>query len=182
MEFTTTKIPGVLIIDPIVYEDERGFLMETWRADKFAVESVADTFVQDVHSRSSNGTVRGLHYQIEQPQGKLIRVIQGEIFDVVVDLRKSSSTFGQWVSVELSAGNRRLIWVPPGFAHGFMVLSEFADIEYRMTDYYAPEHGRTIRWDDPDIGIEWPHVGNKAPTLSDKDLAGVLLKDAETYA
>ena len=182
MEFAATKIPGILIIDPIVYEDGRGFLMETWRADKFAAEGVSAPFVQDVHSRSSIGTVRGLHYQVEQPQGKLIRVIQGEIFDVVVDLRKSSTTFGQWVSEKLSAGNRRLVWVPPGFAHGFMVLSEIADIEYRMTDYYAPEHGRTIRWDDPDIGIDWPHIGGEAPTMSEKDLGGVLLKDAETYA
>lgn len=182
MEISATRIPGVMIIDPVVYEDSRGFLMETWRADKFAAEGITAPFVQDVHSRSSIGTVRGLHYQIEQPQGKLIRVIQGEIFDVVVDLRKSSTTFGQWVSEKLSAGNRRLVWVPPGFAHGFMVLSDIADIEYRMTDYYAPEHGRTIRWDDPDIGIDWPHVGGEAPTMSEKDLAGALLKDAETYA
>ena len=135
-----------------------------------------------MHSRSSHGTVRGLHYQIGRPQGKLIRVIRGEAFDVAVDLRQSSATFGQWVGETLSAGNRRLIWVPPGFAHGFMVLSDYAEFEYRLTDYHAPEEERTILWNDPDIGIEWPATGMIEPILSDKDRAGLAFRDAEFYA
>lgn len=182
MEFTATRIPDVIVIDPLVHEDARGFLMETWQADRFRQAGIEAEFVQDVHSRSARGTVRGLHYQIKQPQGKLIRVIRGEAFDVAVDIRKSSPTFGQWVGETLSEGNRKLIWVPPGFAHGFMVLSEFADFEYRMTDYHAPEHARSIRWDDPDIGIEWPSLGNEAPLMSDADSAGTSLQDAEVYA
>jgi dTDP-4-dehydrorhamnose 3,5-epimerase len=182
MEFTASHIPDVVIVDPIVYEDARGFLMETWRASKFAEAGIDATFVQDVHSRSAEGAIRGLHYQVIEPQGKLLRVISGEIFDVAVDLRRSSPTFGNWVGETLSAGNRRLLWIPPGFAHGFMVMSEIADIEYRMTAYYAPQFERTIRWDDPDIAIDWPLEGNQAPLLSDKDEAGVLLKEAETYA
>jgi len=138
--------------------------------------------VQDSQSRSTRGTVRGLHYQIEQAQGKLIRVIQGEAYDVLVDLRKSSPTFGQWVGEVLSAGNRRIIWVPPGFAHGFQVLSDSADFEYRCTDYYAPEHERTILWNDPDIGIDWPLQDGQEPLMSEKDLTGVSFKDAEVYA
>lgn len=182
MEFTSTNIPDVITIDPFVHEDPRGILMETWHTDRFREAGIEAEFVQDVHSRSSLGTIRALHYQIEQPQGKLIRVIRGEVFDVAVDLRKSSPTFGQWAAEVLSAGNRRLIWVPPGFAHGFMVLSEFADIEYRMTDFHAPEHGRTIRWDDPDIGIDWPLKEGMQPVLSDQDMDGVAFRDAETYA
>lgn len=182
MEFTATQIPDVIVIDPLVHEDARGFLMETWQADRFRQAGIEAEFVQDVHSRSARGTVRGLHYQIKQAQGKLIRVIRGEAFDVAVDIRKSSPTFGQWVGETLSEGNRKLIWVPPGFAHGFMVLSEFADFEYRMTDYHAPEHARSIRWDDPDIGIEWPSLGNEAPLMSDADSAGTSLQDAEVYA
>jgi dTDP-4-dehydrorhamnose 3,5-epimerase len=182
MEFTATQIPDVVVIDPLVHEDSRGFLMETWQADRFREAGIDAVFVQDVHSRSAQGTVRGLHYQINQAQGKLIRVIRGEAFDVAVDIRKSSPTFGQWVGETLSEGNRKLIWVPPGFAHGFMVLSEFADFEYRMTDYHAPEHGRSIRWDDPEIGIVWPLSGNETPLMSDADGAGTTLKDAEVYA
>ena len=182
MEISPLDIPGLVVIDPVVYEDPRGFLMETWRADRFAEAGIDATFVQDVHSRSGRGTIRGLHYQIEQAQGKLIRTIEGEVFDVAVDIRRSSPTFGQWHGETLSAGNRRLIWIPPGFAHGFMVLSEYADIEYRMTDYYAPEHGRTIRWDDPDIAIDWPLKEGQAPSLSEKDEAGVALGDADVYA
>ena len=144
--------------------------------------SIDADFVQDVHSRSSRGTVRGLHYQINHAQGKLIRVIRGEAFDVAVDIRKSSPTFGQWVGEILSEGNRKLMWVPPGFAHGFMVLSEFADFEYRMTDYHAPEHNRSIRWDDPDIGIVWPSVSGEAPLTSDADSDGSSFKNAEVYA
>ena len=182
MEFTATQIPDVIVIDPVVFEDPRGFFMETWQARKFKDAGIDASFVQDSQSRSAQGTVRGLHYQIKQAQGKLIRVIQGEAFDVLVDLRKSSPTFGQWVGEVLSAGNRKIIWVPPGFAHGFQVLSDSADFEYRCTDYYAPEHERTIRWDDPDIGIEWPLQDGQAPLMSAKDLAGVALKDAEVYA
>ena len=182
MEFTATQIPEVIVIDPVVFEDQRGFFMETWQAQKFKEAGIDANFVQDSQSRSTQGTVRGLHYQIEQAQGKLIRVIQGEAFDVLVDLRKSSPTFGQWVGETLSAGNRKIIWVPPGFAHGFQVLSDSADFEYRCTDFYAPEHERTIRWDDPDIGVDWPLQEGQKPMMSDKDLAGVALKDAEVYA
>jgi dTDP-4-dehydrorhamnose 3,5-epimerase len=182
MEFAAARIADVMIVDPVVYEDARGFLMETWQAEKFAAAGIEAEFVQDVHSRSSRDAIRGLHYQVEQVQGKLVRVVNGEIFDVAVDLRRSSPTFGQWVGETLSAGNRRLVWIPPGFAHGFMVMSDFADIEYRMTDYYSPVHERTIRWDDPDIGIAWPLCRGHDPILSDKDLAGVPLKDADVYA
>ncbi len=182
MDFTPTRIPDVIVIDPVVYEDQRGFLMETWRASRFMEAGIDARFVQDIHSRSAKGTVRGLHYQINQAQGKLIRVIRGEAFDVAVDIRKSSPTFGQWVGEILSEGNRKLIWVPPGFAHGFMVLSEFADFEYRMTDYYAPQHARSIRWDDSEIAIEWPGISDHAPLMSDADSDGVALRDAEVYA
>jgi dTDP-4-dehydrorhamnose 3,5-epimerase len=181
MEFTATQIPDVIVIDPVVFEDPRGFFMETWQARKFKDAGIDASFVQDSQSRSAQGTVRGLHYQIKQAQGKLIRVIQGEAFDVLVDLRKSSPTFGQWVGEVLSAGNRRIIWVPPGFAHGFQVLSDSADFEYRCTDYYAPEHERTILWNDPDLGIDWPLQDGQEPLMSEKDLAGVALKDAEVY-
>ncbi len=182
MEFRATQIPDVIVIDPVVFEDRRGFFMETWQARKYSDAGIDAVFVQDSQSRSARGTIRGLHYQIEQAQGKLIRVIQGEAFDVLVDLRKSSATFGQWVGEVLSAGNRKIIWVPPGFAHGFQVLSDSAEFEYRCTDYYAPEHERTLRWDDPDIGIDWPLQGGQEPLMSAKDLAGVALKDAEVYA
>jgi len=182
MEFTPTLIPDVVVIDPVVFEDSRGFFMETWQARKFRDAGIDAEFVQDSQSRSAYGTIRGLHYQVEQAQGKLIRVIQGEAYDVLVDLRKSSPTFGQWVGEVLSAGNRKIIWVPPGFAHGFQVLSDSADFEYRCTDYYAQQHERTIRWDDPDIGIEWPLQDGQKPLMSDKDLAGVALKNAAVYA
>ncbi len=182
MEFTATQIPDVIVIDPVVYEDARGFFMETWQEKKFRDAGIDARFVQDNHSRSSFGVLRGLHYQVSQAQGKLIRVIQGEAFDVAVDIRKSSPTFGQWVGEVLSAGNRKLIWIPPGFAHGFLVLSEFADFEYRLTDFYAPEHERTIRWDDPDLAISWPLADGQAPLLSEKDAAGAFLKNAEVYA
>jgi dTDP-4-dehydrorhamnose 3,5-epimerase len=182
MEFTPTQIPAVVIIDPHVHEDNRGFLMETWRDEGFTAAGIQATFVQDVHSRSARGTVRGLHYQIEQSQGKLIRVIRGEAFDVAVDIRRSSPTFGQWIGVYLSENNRKLIWVPAGFAHGFMITSDSADFEYRMTDYHAPQHGRTIRWDDPEIGIDWPAQEGVEPLMSSADQGGVLLKDAEVYA
>ena len=182
MEFTETQIPDVIVIDPVVYEDARGFFMETWQEQKFRDAGIDAKFVQDSHSRSSHGTLRGLHYQVSQPQGKLIRVLHGEAFDVAVDLRKSSPTFGQWVGEVLSAGNRKLIWIPPGFAHGFLVLSEYADFEYHLTDFYAPEHERTIRWDDPDLAIAWPLTPDQVPLLSEKDGAGELLRNAEIYA
>ena len=182
MEFTATQIPDVIVIDPVVYEDTRGFFMETWQEQKFRDAGIEAKFVQDSHSRSSFGALRGLHYQVSQAQGKLIRVLQGEAFDVAVDLRKSSPTFGQWVGEVLSAGNRKLIWIPPGFAHGFLVLSESADFEYHTTDFYAPEHERTIHWNDPDLAITWPLAEGQVPLLSEKDEAGVLLKDAEVYA
>jgi dTDP-4-dehydrorhamnose 3,5-epimerase len=182
MEFTATQIPDVIVIDPVVYEDARGFFMETWQEHKFRDAGIDAKFVQSNHSRSSRGTLRGLHYQVLQPQGKLIRVLHGEIYDVAVDLRKSSPTFGQWVGETVSAGNRKLIWIPPGFAHGFLTLSEYADFEYFLTDFYAPQHERTICWNDPDLAIDWPLATGLEPLLSDKDAAGVLLKDAEVYA
>jgi dTDP-4-dehydrorhamnose 3,5-epimerase len=182
MEFTATQIPDVMVIDPVVYEDARGFFMDTWQEQKFHEAGINARFVQDSHSRSAHGALRGLHYQVSQPQGKLIRVIQGEAFDVAVDIRKSSPTFGQWVGEVLSAGNRKLIWIPPGFAHGFLVLSEFADFEYKLTDFYAPEHERSIRWDDPDIAINWPLADGQEPLLSEKDAAGLPLANAEVYA
>jgi dTDP-4-dehydrorhamnose 3,5-epimerase len=156
--------------------------MVTWQDKKYADAGIVARFVQNSHSRSSYGAIRGLHYQVSQPQGKLIRVIHGKAFDVAVDIRRSSPTFGQWVGEVLSAGNRKLIWIPPGFAHGFLVLSESADFEYGLTDYYAPEHERTIRWDDPEIAINWPLADGQEPLLSEKDRAGLCLKDAEVYA
>ena len=182
MEFTATQIPDVIVIDPIVYEDKRGFFMETWQEQKFRDAGIDARFVQSNHSRSSFGVLRGLHYQVSQAQGKLIRVIQGEAFDVAVDLRKSSPTFGQWVGETLSAGNRKLIWIPPGFAHGFLILSELADFEYHTTNLYAPEHERSFRWDDPDLAISWPLAEGQKPLLSKNDEAGVFLDDAEVYA
>lgn len=182
MEITSTQIADVVTIDPLVHEDSRGFLMETWRADRFGEAGIHAEFVQEIHSRSSGGTLRGLHYQVVQPQGKLIRVIRGEIFDVAVDLRKSSPSFGQWVAETLTEGNRRLVFMPPGFAHGFLVTSDYADIEYRMTAYYAPQYERTLLWNDPVIGITWPLAPEHRPGLSARDLAGVPLADAEVYA
>ena len=182
MKFTATKIPDVIVIEPVVHEDHRGFFMETWRESTYQEAGIEGRFVQDSHSRSSYGGLRGLHYQVNKPQGKLVRVIQGEVFDVAVDLRKSARTFGKWTSEILSAANRKLMWIPPGFAHGFLVLSKCAEFTYRCTDYYAPEHERTLRWDDPDIAIDWPLAGDQEPLLSDKDRRGVNLADAETYA
>jgi len=182
MEFSRTTLADVIVIDPVVHEDSRGFLMETWQRRRYHDAGIDAQFVQDVHSRSTRHTLRGLHYQIGRPQGKLIRVISGEAFDVAVDLRRSSSTFGQWVGERLSAQNRRLIWIPPGFAHGFLVLSETADFEYRLTDYYAPAEERTVLWNDSDIGIDWPIPEGCEPMLSPKDLAGVTFREAETYA
>ena len=182
MRFHTTAIADVLIFEPKVFGDARGFFMESYNQRAFAEATGLEIdFVQDNHSRSRKGVLRGLHYQIQQPQGKLVRVTSGAVFDVAVDVRRSSPTFGRWVGVELTAENHRQLWVPAGMAHGFVVLSESADFLYKTTDYYAPEHERSIAWDDPAIGIAWPlaALGISAPLLSAKDRAGVALAQAE---
>lgn len=181
MQVTPTAIPEVLLIEPKVFGDARGFFFESYNQRAFAqVMGLQLNFVQDNHSRSAKGVLRGLHYQIQQPQGKLVRVVRGSVFDVAVDLRRHSPTFCRWVGMELSEHNQRQMWVPPGFAHGFLVTSDSADFLYKTTDYYAPEHERCIRWDDPAIGIAWPLAGE--PQLSAKDRAGVALAQAETFA
>jgi dTDP-4-dehydrorhamnose 3,5-epimerase len=180
MKVVRTPIPDVLIIEPEVFGDERGFFLESWNARKFSDAIGRDLqFVQDNHSRSRRGVLRGLHYQIGQPQGKLVRVATGRVFDAAVDLRKSSPTFGRWTGIELSEHNHRQLWIPAGFAHGFLVLSESADFLYKTTDYYAPEHERCVAWNDPAIGIAWP--AGIEPTLSAKDREGVLLREAEVF-
>ena len=178
MKATPTKIPDVIVIEPKVFGDARGFFFESFNGKAFD-EAVGRhvEFVQDNHSRSSKGVLRGLHYQIQQPQGKLVRVTRGAVFDVAVDIRKSSATFGQWVGVELNEDNHKQLWVPPGFAHGFVVLSDSADFLYKTTDYYAPQHERCIAWNDPQLAIVWPHAG--APVLSAKDQVGKPLAEAE---
>ena len=181
MKFDTTDLPGVIRMEPTIHGDERGYFMETWQARHFSEAGIGDEFVQDNFSHSSKGTLRGLHYQIEQAQGKLVRVVQGEVFDVAVDLRKSSPQYGQWVGEILSADNKHQLWVPPGFGHGFLVLSDTAEFEYKCTDYYAPEFERSVRWDDPDIGIKWPLVAGEQPMLSSKDSTAPFFKDAETH-
>lgn len=182
MKFEETSLPGVIRVTPTVFADDRGHFMETWQSSKFANHGIDANFVQDNVSQSTRGTLRGLHYQIEQAQGKLIRVVQGEVYDVAVDLRKSSSQYGKWVGEVLSAENKHQLWVPPGFGHGFLVLSETAEFQYKCTDYYSPEFERAIRWNDPDIGIDWPLVAGEQPMLSEKDATAPFLKDAETYA
>lgn len=180
MNIIETSLPGVLALEPKVFGDARGFFFESYNKRVLAEAAGIDAeFVQDNHSLSARNVLRGLHYQIRQPQGKLVRVVAGEVFDVAVDIRKDSPTFGKWAGVHLSADNKRMMWVPPGFAHGFLVLSESAEFLYKTTDYYAPEYERCIRWDDPDIGIVWPLAG--APLLSDKDRQGVALAEAEVY-
>lgn len=181
MKFVPTALPEVVRILPTVHEDERGYFMETWQARRFRDAGIDLEFVQDNFSQSSQGTLRGLHFQIKQPQGKLVRVVSGEVFDVAVDLRRSSPNFGRWVGEILSANDKHQLWVPPGFGHGFLVLSETAEFEYKCTDYYAPEHERSIRWDDLDIGIAWPLPDGKPPVLSLRDAEAPLLKDADTY-
>lgn len=181
MEFKLTTIPEVILIEPKVFGDDRGFFMETYQAARFAAAGIRADFVQDNHSGSVQGTLRGLHYQIRQPQGKLVRVVAGEVFDVAVDLRRSSPTFGRWVGQRLSASNRLQIWIPPGFAHGFYVLSDWAEVVYKATDYYAPEWERTLQWNDPEVGVEWPLNQRQPPVLSEKDSRGSLLRSAETY-
>jgi len=181
MKVIATGLPDVLVFEPKLFGDHRGYFMETWRADVFAAAGLTAPFVQDNQSSSRQGVLRGLHYQIRQPQGKLVRVISGRVFDVAVDLRRSSPSFGQWTGVELSAENRRQFWVPPGFGHGFYVLSEQAEFVYKCTDYYAPEHERALRWDDPAVGIVWPLVPGVETVLSDKDRAGLALGEAQVF-
>ena len=181
MKVTRLAIPDVVLIEPKVFGDARGFFFESFNQKAFnEATGTNHQFVQDNHSRSSKGVLRGLHYQIQQPQGKLVRVVRGAVFDVAVDIRKSTPTFGQWVAEELSEDNHRQLWVPPGFAHGFMVLSETAEFLYKTTDYYAPVYERCIVWDDPDLAIDWPNIG-MAPLLSAKDFAGRKLSNADCF-
>lgn len=179
MDVIETRIPDVKLIKPKVFGDERGFFMETWNARAFAEAGIDATFVQDNHSRSVKHTLRGLHYQIKQPQGKLVRCTRGEVFDVAVDIRKGSPSFGQWVGEILSEDNQHQLWVPQGFAHGFLVLSETADFQYKCTDFYSPEHERTLQWNDPSIGVEWPISEGASLNLSKKDLCGLKFQDAK---
>jgi len=181
MKFTPTIIPDVLLIEPRVFGDQRGFFMETYQVHSFAEAGIPEGFIQDNHSGSQQNTLRGLHYQIRHPQGKLIRVIAGAIFDVAVDIRCSSPTYGRWVGVNLSAENKHQLWIPQGFAHGFYVVSEWAEVVYKVTDIYAPEFERTIIWNDSHIGIEWPIPTGEQPLLSAKDLLGLPLHEAEVF-
>ena len=181
MQFISTELPGVILIQPKIFADERGFFLESYRKDRFSGAGIQADFVQDNHSASTQGVLRGLHYQIRQPQGKLVRVVVGEVFDVAVDLRRGSRTFGNWVGEILSAENKNQLWVPPGFAHGFYVTSDKAEILYKATDYYAPQWERCLLWNDPAIGIDWPLINGGLPTLSDKDAKGLPLSAAETY-
>lgn len=179
MRLIRTEIPDVCLIEPKVFGDDRGFFYESWNRKTLAALGIEADFVQDNHSRSARNVLRGLHYQVEHAQGKLVRVISGEVFDVAVDLRRTSSTFGKWVGFTLSADNKRMAWIPPGFAHGFCVVSDSAEFLYKTTDYWSPEHERTILWNDPDLNIAWPLSGS--PLLAPKDAKGTRLADAETY-
>ncbi len=181
MQFTSTGLSEVILIQPKIFEDERGFFLETYQKERFSTAGINADFLQDNHSASTKGVLRGLHYQIRQPQGKLVRVVVGEVFDVAVDLRRQSPTFGHWVGVTLSAEKKNLLWVPPGFAHGFYVTSEKAEILYKATDYYAPQWERSLLWNDPALGIDWPIINGGLPILSEKDMKGMLLSEAETY-
>ena len=181
MRVEATALPEVMVVELDRFGDQRGFFMETWSARKFAALGIDARFVQDNHSRSARHVLRGLHYQVKQPQGKLVRVTAGTIWDVAVDLRRSSARFGRWAGMTLDADTPRVLWIPPGFAHGFLVLSESADVQYKATDFYAPEHERSLLWNDPAIGVAWPLAG-ASPTLSDRDRAGTPLAQAETYA
>ena len=181
MEFEPTAIPDIVLIHPQVFGDERGFFMETYQAQKFGAAGLPLIFVQDNHSGSQRGTLRGLHYQIKQSQGKVVRVVAGEIYDVAVDLRRWSPTYGKWVAATLSSQNKTELWVPPGFAHGFYVLSEWAEVTYKATDYYAPQYERSLLWNDPALGIPWPIPPGQTPTLSPKDAQGALFANAEVY-
>lgn len=179
MLFTPTLFPDVIIIEPQVFEDERGFLMETYQEKVFAAAGIPHRFVQDNHSNSKQGVLRGLHYQIRQTQGKLVRMVAGEIFDVCVDLRRKSPTFGKWLGTTLSVENKRQLWIPPGYAHGFYVTSDYADVVYKTTDFYAPEWQHTLAWNDPEIGVRWPLINGQPPILSPNDAKGKLLGEAE---
>lgn len=183
MKVIQTSIPDVLILEPIVFGDARGFFLESFNARTFKeVTGLQREFVQDNHSRSQHGVLRGLHYQLQQPQGKLVRVVKGRVFDVAVDMRQNSPTFGQWVGVELSEDNHRMFWVPEGFAHGFLVLSESADFLYKTTDYYAPQHECALLWNDPQVAIEWPlHELQTPPQLSNKDQQGLIFSKAMVF-
>jgi dTDP-4-dehydrorhamnose 3,5-epimerase len=181
VEIKPLEIPDVFLILPVVHQDGRGFFMETYRQEFFEQAGLKINFVQDNHSRSSRGVLRGLHYQVRQPQGKLVRVAAGEIFDAVVDLRRSSPTFGRWVGARLSVENKQQLWIPAGFAHGFLVLSAQADVLYKTSDYYAPQWERTLLWNDPKLGIAWPLKKGQEPLVSVKDSAGKKLDEAETY-
>lgn len=180
MKAISTKLDGALILEAKIHGDARGFFMESYNAKTMRDLGIHCDFVQDNHSRSTKGVLRGMHYQIKQPQGKLVRVVRGSAFDVAVDMRKSSKTFGQWTGVELSEDNHRQFWIPPGFAHGFLSLSDSVDFLYKVTDYYAPEHERTLIWNDPKIGIEWPLQGE--PIIATKDLAGLPFDQMEAFA
>jgi dTDP-4-dehydrorhamnose 3,5-epimerase len=179
MNVIQTAVPDVLIVEPKVFADARGFLYESFNKKAMQAAGISGDFVQDNHTRSDRNVLRGLHYQIKQPQGKLVRVIVGEVFDVAVDIRKSSTTFGRWVGFNLSAENKRMAWIPPGFAHGFLVLSDYAEVLYKTTDYWEPQYERTIIWNDRDLSITWPIHGS--PQLSAKDMAGVTLNEAEIF-
>jgi len=181
MKVIDTHIPDVKVIEPQVFGDDRGFFMETYRASIMDELTDGKPFVQDNHSKSKQGILRGLHYQMQHTQGKLVRVVQGEVFDVAVDMRKDSPTFGLWVGEVLSAENKKQLWVPEGFAHGFYVMSESAEFVYKCTDYYAPEHDRSLKWNDPTVGIEWPLVNDELPLLSEKDEAGKSFEDADKF-
>lgn len=181
MQGTRLAIPDVVLLEPKVFGDARGYFLESYNRRTFEhIVGLPVDFVQDNHSRSRRGVLRGLHYQVVKPQGKLVRVVEGEVFDVAVDLRRSSPTFGRWVAEHLSADNRRMLWIPPGFAHGFYVLSEAAQFLYKTTDYWAPEYERTVLWDDPDLAIDWP-LDAAPPLLADKDRAGLRLREAQAY-
>ena len=181
LELKPTAIPAVIEIVPTVFADDRGFFVESWNSRTFAAAGIDATFVQDNHSRSGRGILRGLHYQNPHAQGKLVRVVQGEVFDVAVDLRLRNPSFGRWVGVWLSADRHNSLWIPPGFAHGFYVTSDTADLLYKCTDFFSPDCDHTLRWDDPDIGIDWPLLDGKPPQLSAKDLAGAPLDRAEVF-
>ena len=181
MKFILTAIPDVILIQPKVFEDERGFFLESYRKNWFQEAGIAADFVQDNHSASRQGVLRGLHYQVKQAQGKLLRAVLGEIYDVAVDLRRSSPTFGRWVGAVLSAEEKNQLWIPPGFAHGVYVLSSRAELFYKATEYYAPQWERSLLWNDPEIGIHWPLLDGAAPVLSDKDAAGLPLSRADLF-
>lgn len=181
MEYITQEIEDIILIQPKIFKDDRGFFMESYRQTSYAEAGISESFLQDNHSGSIQGVLRGLHYQIQMPQGKLVWVIVGEIFDVAVDIRRSSSTFGRWVGTYLSAEEKNQLWIPAGFAHGFYTVSPWAEILYKTTDYYAPQWERTILWNDPAIGIQWPLVDGKSPIISPKDSAGIPLSQAEIF-